>query len=145
MPDRITETLTALRADVDTVGLADSGAVRRRGNQRTRHQLAGSALAVVALLAGVIGVSGQLTGDNRSIEGPPATKGPSVTAAPETPLTLAEDPLLRPDDIGAVGPHTGWKRSPEAVSQSLRPLRCVASPTTWEAGRAEGAQYYQNL
>ena len=32
-PDRMTETLTALRADVDRVGLADSASIRHRGQQ----------------------------------------------------------------------------------------------------------------
>jgi len=108
MPDRITETLTALRADVDTVGLADSGAVRRRGNQRTRHQLAGSALAVVALLAGVIGVSGGLGSSDRTLDAPPATTGPTVDTTPEPGPTTMDPPvtevpesvLLTGDDVG---------------------------------------------
>ena len=111
MPDRITETLTTLRTDVDTVGLADSGSVRRRGQQRTRNQVVGSTLAVVALVAGVVGVSGQLTGDNRSIEGPPATQGPSVETTPEPGPTTMDPPvtevpksvLLTGDDVG-LGP-----------------------------------------
>ncbi|HEX7189454.1 MAG TPA: hypothetical protein VF423_14635 [Actinomycetes bacterium] len=112
MPDRITETLTALRADSDTVGLADSGAVRRRGQQRTRNQVVGSTLAVMALVAGAVGVTGSLSGgSDRSIEGPPATQGPSVTAAPEPGPTTMNPPvvdvpdsaLMTVEDLGVSG------------------------------------------
>jgi hypothetical protein len=143
MPDRIEETLTALRVDADRVGLADSGAVRRRGDQRTRNQAIGSGLAVLAVLAGVVGIGGELTGDDRSIQGPPAEQ-PSVSTTQESVVTLADDPLLRAEDIRGLGPHTGWQRSPEGVSASMR-TRCVSSPETWGAGRVDGAQYYEEL
>jgi len=58
MPDRIEEKLRTLQLDVDRVGLADSGAVRRRGEQRTRSQVLAAGLAVVAVVAGVVGVAG---------------------------------------------------------------------------------------
>ena len=147
MPDRIEETLSALRVDIDRVGLPDSGSIRRRGDQRTRHQVIGTTLAALAVVAGTIGVTANLAGDDRSLQGPPAKDGPTATTSvtEEKPLTLADDPLLRPDDIGTIGPYAGWQRSPEAVSQSLRPLRCVTSPTTWGAERTEAAQYYQDL
>lgn len=144
MPDRIEETLSALRVDIDRVGLPDSGSIRRRGDQRTRHQVIGTTLAALAVVAGAIGVTANLTGDDRSLQGPPAEQ-PSVSTTQQPLLTLADDPLLRPDDIGTIGVYEGWKRSPEAVSESLRPLRCVTSPTTWGAQRTEGAQYYQDL
>jgi hypothetical protein len=143
MPSRIEETLTALRADVDRVGLPDSGSVRRRGEQRTRNQALGSGLAVLAIVATAVGVGGGLTGNDRGIQGPPAEQ-PSVSTTEEPALALADDPLLRAEDIGDLGPHTGWQRSPEGVSASMR-TRCVSSPEAWGADRVEGAQYYEEL
>ena len=61
MSDRLHDTLSTLRTDVDSMPLADSSAVRARGAQRTRRQAVGTSLAVVALVAGAVGISGALT------------------------------------------------------------------------------------
>lgn len=81
MSDRLHDTLTSLRSDTDRAPLADSIAVRARGNQRTRRQAVGTSLAVVAVVAGVIGVSGALTGTNKA-ENLPADPTTSQTPAP---------------------------------------------------------------
>ena len=100
--DRVADTLTALRADTDRLALPDSGSVRRRGEVRTRNQVVGSALAVAALAAGALGVAGSLSGSDRSIEGPPATRGPSVTAAPQPQGPVGTDVLLPADAVPPV-------------------------------------------
>lgn len=143
MPDRLEERLRTLRADVDRARLADPGAVRRRGEQRTRNQALAAGLAVVAVVAGVVGVAGGLAGDRRAVEGPPA-EAPSVSTTPEPVLSLADDPLLDPADIGPIGGNTGWRRSPEPVSESLR-QRCIPSPLGAATARTESAQYYNEL
>lgn len=102
MSDRLHETLTSLRADTDRAPLADSMAVRARGNQRTRRQAVGTSLAVVAVVAGAIGVGGALTGTNRA-DAPPAgpTTSQSPTPAPtvETRLPVGTDLLLEPAEL----------------------------------------------
>lgn len=144
MPDRIEEKLRTLQLDVDRVGLADSGAVRRRGERRTRNQALAAGLAVVAVVAGVVGVAGGLAGDRRAIEGPPAGE-PSVSTKPEPVLSLTDDPLLDPAAIGRIGANTGWQRSPEPVGESLRQLRCIPSPLGVATARTEAAQYYTEV
>jgi hypothetical protein len=88
MSDRLHDTLATLGTDLDRAPLADSSAVRARGNQRTRRQAVGTSLAVVALVAGAIGVSGALTGNNDA-DGLPADK-PTVS----TTQTPAPDPTV---------------------------------------------------
>jgi hypothetical protein len=93
MSDRLHDTLATLRTDVDSMPLADSSAVRARGAQRTRRQAVGTSLAVVALVAGAVGISGALTGDNNKAENLPAdhtTTAPTV----ETREAIGTDLLI---------------------------------------------------
>jgi hypothetical protein len=104
MSDRLHDTLSTLRTDVDSMPLADSSAVRARGAQRTRRQAVGTSLAVVALVAGAIGISGALTGTNKASDLPAdrttTTTAPTVETltevGPEALLTVAELPALPP-------------------------------------------------
>jgi hypothetical protein len=109
-PDRVADTLTALRSDVDTIPLADSGAVRRRGEVRTRNQLVGSTLVVVALVAGAIGLGAGLTGGDDKTLVPPANTGTATasqdeSSAPDSPATTVTDvpatALMTTDDLAA--------------------------------------------
>jgi hypothetical protein len=106
MPDRIEETLAALRTDVDHLPVADSGSVRRRGQQRTRNQVLGSAFATVAVVAAAVGIGGGLLGGERT-SAPPATDPPTATTASPEPTTVdppvTEVPgsvLLTADELG---------------------------------------------
>jgi hypothetical protein len=92
MSDRLHDTLSALRTDVDSTPLADSSVVRARGNQRTRRQAVGTALAVVALIAGAVGIGGALTGNNNAEAPLPATK-PAI--GPEMLLTVDDLPTIQ--------------------------------------------------
>lgn len=107
MPDRIEETLSKLRVDVDRTALPDSRSVRRRGDRRTRNQVVGSAVGVAAVVAGLVGVGGDLVGTDRSVA-PPATRAPSVSTTPDSgpptldpPVTeVPQSVLLTADDLG---------------------------------------------
>ena len=108
MSDRLHDTLTSLRADTDRAPLADSTAVRARGNQRTRRQAIGTSLAVVALVAGAIGVSGALTGTNKA-ENLPADPTTSQTPSPapsvETQPAIDTSLLLAVEDLPSLPPY----------------------------------------
>jgi len=142
-PDRVADTLTALRSDIDSVPLADSGAVRRRGELRTRHQIVGSTLVVAALVAGAIGIGAGLTGGSDKVTAPPATEGPSQPA--EQPVDLAADPFLRVTDltpIGSydqVGPFIDSGQEPE-----LLPKQCATRPGGWGASQLRSTRFYQD-
>lgn len=143
MPDRIEETLRTLSRDLDQLGLADSGAIRRRGDQRTRNQAIGSGLAVVAVVAGVIGATGGLTGDRDAVQGPPAN--PSVTTTQEPQLSLAAVPFLRVEDLGGfggydqVGPFIDAEAAPEVL-----PEQCAVRPGDWGAAEVRATRFYQD-
>lgn len=147
MPDRIQETLRTLQPDIDRVGLADSAAVRRRGDRRTRNQAVGAGAAVLAVVAGVVGVAGGLTGDRQAVEGPPATDGPTVSTSqePEPELALAAAPFLAPADLTGlggydrVGPFVDAGREPEIL-----PEQCAARPGGWGAAEVRSTRYYQD-
>jgi hypothetical protein len=99
MSDRLHDTLSALRTDVESTPLADSSAVRARGTQRTRRQAIGTTLAVVALVAGAVGIGGALTGTNKA-EDLPATRNTTSTAPTvEDRGPLRTSALLTPDMI----------------------------------------------
>ena len=85
MSDRLHDTLSTLRTDVDSMPLADSSAVRARGAQRTRRQAVGTSLAVVALVAGAIGISGALTGTNKANDLPADDHGHHDPGSPPPP------------------------------------------------------------
>jgi hypothetical protein len=109
MPDRLHDTLTSLRTDIDGVPLADSAAVRRRGNQRTRRQAVGSSLAVVALVAGAVGIGGALVGENKA-EQMPAPQ-PTITTTDKSPGPVEQVPvtpavLLEADELPEVPNQT---------------------------------------
>jgi len=106
MPDNhdpVTLTLSALRTDVERTPLADSRSVRRRGDRRTRNQAVGGALAVVALVAGVIGVSGSFSGNDLAEQVPAETPSVSISQSPNpttgTRLVLDSSVLLGPGDM----------------------------------------------
>jgi hypothetical protein len=126
MPDdKLTLTLDSLRSDVERTPLADSRTVRRRGDRRTRNQAVGGSLAVVALVAGAVGLYGGLGGDKR------ATRIPaSPTPTAEQTFQLADAPLIGPDDLGTVGSYTGWQLSPDPVPDGEQVLRCIPNPST---------------
>jgi hypothetical protein len=117
MSDRLHDTLTTLRADADRAVLPGSAAVRRRGNQRTRRQALGSALAVAAVVAGAVGVSSTVLGSDQSAPLPadrttiaPAPSA-SPTAAPTAATTrpLSDQALLQQADLPVVpGMDEAW-------------------------------------
>jgi hypothetical protein len=143
MPDRMHDTLDALRTDIDRAPLADSGAVRRRGEQRTRNQLIGSAVAVVVLVAGVIGVAGGLSGDNRSTD-LPATPSPTATAT-ATQLSLATNPFLPVDELTGFGGYDPAGPFIDANQEpAIEPEQCAVRPAEWKAEEVQGTRFYQD-
>src|SRR4051812_9034053 len=131
--DKLTLTLDALRSDVERTPLADSMTVRRRGDQRTRRQAVGGALAVVALVAGAAGAAGILGGAGGfdKADAPPAHTGnPTASTSVETPLTLAAEPLLTPTDLGPVGVYDSWQVNTDPAAVEQQQNQCVPSPTT---------------
>jgi hypothetical protein len=136
--DRVRDTLTALRVDVERCGLSEPASVRRRGQARTRHQaLAGVCTAVVAVVVVVTGSAllGGQAGANHRIQ--PATRSPSPHA-----LRLAPEPLLLGSDVGVVGPYQGFQRNPDPVDEQQRPMQCIQNPTTLGAVEAKAALFY---
>jgi hypothetical protein len=121
MSDRLHDTLATLRTDLDRAPLADSSAVRARGNQRTRRQAVGTSLAVVALVAGAVGVSGALTGNNKANDLPAddPTVSTSQTPAPdptaETQEVRGEIVLLTPAELPK------FPNQPFSVGETLDP------------------------
>jgi hypothetical protein len=145
MPERsdpLTLTLDALQSDVERTPLADSLAVRRRGDQRTRRQAVGGALAVVALVAAAVGVAGGLTGSERTTQ-VPATQTPTPTA--EKTLGLAAQPLLDPADLGALGVYDGWQANPDPAAADQQLSLCVPSPSSFAAADSASRLYYTDL
>jgi hypothetical protein len=141
MSDRMNDTLTALRSDTERVPLSSSASVRRRGNQRTRRQAIGASLAAVAVVAAAVGISGQLLGGSNEAVPPPIATQPAPSPALHS---LAGDPFLPAEGI-QVGPYETFQRSPEAVDDSIRPLQCLSSPTTWGAAETQSQLYYSDL
>jgi hypothetical protein len=91
--------------------LADSSAVRARGAQRTRRQAVGTSLAVVALVAGAVGISGALTGTNKASDLPAdkqtvtTTQEPSPDPTAETLTKVGSEALLTVDELPALPPY----------------------------------------
>jgi hypothetical protein len=146
MPDRIEETLRALQLDVERTPLADSGSVRRKGDRRTRNQVLASAFVTVGLVAGVIGVGGSLVGgDNRGIEGPPATDGPTVTTTPEPEPALAEQPLLPADGLVGFGAYDEIGTFVDSGEEpKILAKQCAVRPGGWEASQVLSTGYHQD-
>ncbi len=142
--DKLTMTLDALRSDLERNPLADSRAVRRRGDQRTRRQAVGGALAVVALVAGAAGVLGGTGGFDRA-DAPPATNRPTASTAVEEPLALAASPQFLPEDLGPVGPYDAWRVNPDPVPSDQLPSLCVPDPGTLGALESRSRLLYGDL
>jgi hypothetical protein len=125
MSDRLHDTLSSLRTDVDRTPLADSSAVRARGNQRTRRQAVGTSLAVVALVAGAVGIGGALIGGENNADQLPAPQptAPTVTTSqtpePEpttqAPLDLDDRVLLGSEELPV------FPNQPFSVGETLDP------------------------
>jgi hypothetical protein len=104
--DYVRRSLNALKADVDTLPLADVRFVKARGGARRRRTMLGwtAGAAAAALVAAVVGFSA-LGGDNASQPVPPAT---STTTAPTTSVDRqAVSPWLR--EPGALPLGKEWK------------------------------------
>ena len=128
--DKLTLTLDTLRSDVERTPLADSTTVRRRGDQRTRRQAVGGAVAVVALVAGIAGVLGGAGGLDKADGQIPATQNPTASTEVEKPLTLAAEPLLTPADVGNGRPVQTWQADPDARRVDQTKLQCMPDPAT---------------
>ncbi len=143
--DKLTLTLDTLRSDVERTPLADSTTVRRRGDQRTRRQAVGGAVAVVALVAGIAGVLGGAGGLDRADGQIPATQNPTASTEVEKPLTLAAEPLLAPSDIGTIDPYTGWQVNTDSAAVEQQQNQCVPSPTTLGGTETVAELLYSDL
>ncbi len=149
--DKLTLTLDTLRSDVERTPLADSMTVRRRGDQRTRRQAVGGALAVVALVAGVAGVLGgggfdQADGQLPATEGPTAsTDGPTASTEVEQPLALAADPFVPVDALTGFG---GYDQAGPFIDSGqepdILPEQCVTRPGEWGAAQVRSTRFYQD-
>jgi hypothetical protein len=140
--DRMRDTLTHLRVDVDAVRLDEPSSVRRRGQARTRHQAVTSLAAVVAVVAVAVS-GGALFGGDAKDPNVIATH-PPTTAPPENLLRPSEKPFLRPADVGTIGVYTSFRRNAD-VDESQRPLRCLPSPTTLGATETFATLFYSDL
>jgi hypothetical protein len=140
--DRVRDTLNALRIEADGCGLTDPASVRRRGQARTRHQVAasvcGAVVAVAVIVTGGALLGGQADAHHRL---PPATVSPSPS--PHY-LQLAPDPLLSGSDVGTIGPYTAFHRNPDPVDEQQRPLQCIANPTTLGATDSKAALFFND-
>lgn len=144
MPDRIEETLGALRLDVERTALPDSGSVRRQGDRRTRNQVVASAFVTVALVAGAIGVTGALTGDRESIKGPPA-QDPTISTTQEPRLSIAAQPFLPADGLVGFGAYDEIGTFVDAGEEpKILPKECAVRPGGWEASQISSTRYYQD-
>ena len=138
--DRMASTLDTLRSDVERTPLADSLTVRRRGDQRTRRQAVGGALAVVVVVAGAAGIYGGLGGSDRATEIPA-----SPTPSPEQTFDLAADPFLPVDALTGFGgydesgPFIDAKQEPD-----LLPEQCATRPADWGASDLRATRFYQD-
>lgn len=145
-PDRMTETLSALRTDVDRVGLADSASIRHRGQQRTRNQAIGGTLAALCLVAAGVGIAGGLTGDNRAVEGPPAKDGTATTTQQaEQTYAIAADPFLEASDLSGFGVYSDAGFTDAQDEPELMAEQCAVRPMDWPAAEAVGNRYYGEL
>jgi hypothetical protein len=142
--DKLTLTLDTLRSDVERTPLADSTTVRRRGDQRTRRQAVGGAVAVVALVAGVAGVLGG-GGFNQADTQIPSTQGPTASTEVEKPLSLAADPLLGPSDLGTVGEYESWQANRDQAAEDQQKHQCVPSPSTLGGTETVAELLYSDL
>lgn len=165
-PDRVTERLDALRRDVDRLGMADSGAIRRRGEQRTRNQVVGGTVAVAVVVAGVIGLSGAVAGNDQADVIPatptvtgPADVTPTTTASPEESVSttvepspsyaVADDPFLRASDLTDFGGYDEAGPFLDAgAPPDLRPKQCAVRPfepqPPWTPAATRANRYYQD-
>ena len=138
MSDRLHDRLSTLRTDVDSMPLADSSAVRARGAQRTRRQAVGASLAVVALVAGAIGISGALTGTNNANNLPADRTTTTPTA--DRQLDLAADPYLRGEDLAGIGPYAALQSNGELPSQQL--MQCLDVVDLGQEAKRSGTVFF---
>ena len=143
--DKLTLTLDALRSDVERTPLADSMTVRRRGDQRTRRQAVGGAVAVVALVAGLAGVLGGGGGFNRADAPIPASSGPTTSTDVEQPLTLAAEPLFPADSPLLTVGQISFVQSPEQPDIAQTKLQCMPDPATLGATATKNGLFYSDV
>ena len=141
--DKLTLTLDALRSDVERNPLADSLTVRRRGDQRTRRQAVGGALALVALVAGATGLYGGLGGVDRA-DAPIATGG-ATTPAPRLTAEIAAKPFVPTNFLTGLGDYDRigpFLDSSESVT--VEPQACDIDPAGWGAAELVSRRFYQD-
>jgi hypothetical protein len=143
--DKLTLTLDTLRSDVERTPLADSMTVRRRGDQRTRRQAVGGAVAVVALVAGIAGVLGGAGGLNKADGQIPATQNPTASTEVEKPLTLAANPLFPADSPMLTVGQTTFTQSPDAPDVTQTKLQCMPDPVTLGATPTKAGFFYSDV
>lgn len=141
MPDRIQETLLILRNDTDRTALPDSASVRRRGDRRTRNQGIGSAFVLVALVAGIAGITASQGGNDRA-DAPPAN--PTVSTTQQPLLDVATDPFLQESDVTGIGPYD-LLRSPADADAQPSQMQCMPRPTGLGAEQAVGQLFSSDL
>jgi hypothetical protein len=143
--DKLTLTLDTLRSDVERTPLADSTTVRRRGDQRTRRQAVGGAVAVVALVAGIAGVLGGAGGLDKADGQVPATQNPTASTEVEQPLTLAANPLFPADSPMLTVGQTTFTQSPDAPDVTQTKLQCMPDPVTLGATPTKAGFFYSDV
>ncbi|MGH8828226.1 MAG: hypothetical protein ACRDVZ_11665, partial [Jiangellaceae bacterium] len=89
--DDLHRQLASLDADLVQAGLPGAAAARKRGTQRTRHQLTAAALGAAAVVA--VGTLGIVQFDPTSAPAPATTPSETVTTPDQTP---AETPSPTP-------------------------------------------------
>ncbi|MGH8970757.1 MAG: hypothetical protein ACRDV1_12490 [Actinomycetes bacterium] len=141
MPDRIHETLSTLRTDTERTRLADASAVRHRGNQRTRRQAVATSLAVVVLVAGVIGIAGGLTGDRRASDLPADPPSATTSVTDERVLALSADPFLQDGDLTGIGPYGDFRDSGDAPTTQL--LQCIDATASGGSGERRSTVLFE--
>ena len=138
--DRMASTLDTLRSDVERTPLADSLTVRRRGDQRTRRQAVGGALAVVVLVAGAAGIYGGLGGSDRATQIPASPK-----PSPEQTFDLAADPFLPVEALTGFGPYDQAGSFIDSGQEpDIAPEQCATRPGEWGATDVQATRYYQD-
>jgi hypothetical protein len=143
MSDELHERLHSLRADLDGVPLAAPSAVRRRGERRTRHQVAGAAVASVAALGlvGTVAVSA-LGAENDAAPRPIIATTPTAEASPGLVEALADDPLLTGADLGEFPVYGVLMDSPDAPQV---PPMCADDPAGLAAAERAARYFYSDL
>jgi hypothetical protein len=119
--------------------------VRRRGDQRTRRQAVGGAVAVVALVAGLAGVLGGSAAFDRADAPTPASSGPTTSTDVEQPLTLAAEPLFPADSPLLTVGQISFVQSPEQPDIAQTKLQCMPDPATLGATASKSGFFYSEV